>query len=344
MTETDDTTRLSGETFSRVVRAGALAVVREQESLNRINVFPVRDADTGANLAATLRAAASRLGSAAPASVGDAARVAADGALDGARGNSGAIFAQFLHGLASSMERLRNVDGRSSPTPPWRARSRRTRPCRTRARGRSSACCAPGRTSSAGAPTRTTCPSCSTAGSWRRGRRSPPRRASSRSSPAATWWTRAGRASSTSSRGSSTPCGQRAGVGGLSRPPRTDCRRSRTGTTRSTTGTASAPRRWSRRATVSRAGSRAGHGPRHRAGRVAGRGRRRHPAPRAHPHQRAAALHGAVAELGAHRAHARSTTWCCSNSPAGGAIAIVTDSTTDLPEDVAFGLGVWPCR
>jgi DegV family protein with EDD domain len=111
MTETGDTTRLSGETFSRVVRAGALAVVREQESLNRINVFPVRDADTGANLAATLKAAASRLGSAAPDSVGDAARVAADGALDGARGNSGAIFAQFLHGLASSMERLRSASG-----------------------------------------------------------------------------------------------------------------------------------------------------------------------------------------------------------------------------------------
>jgi DegV family protein with EDD domain len=112
MTDTaDHTTRLSGPTFSRVVRAGALAVVREQEALNRINVFPVRDADTGANLAATLKAAASRLGSAAPDSVGDAARVAADGALDGARGNSGAIFAQFLHGLASSMERLRNADG-----------------------------------------------------------------------------------------------------------------------------------------------------------------------------------------------------------------------------------------
>jgi DegV family protein with EDD domain len=93
------------------VRAGALAVVREQESLNRINVFPVRDADTGANLAATLRAAATRLGSEAPDAVGAAARVAADGALDGARGNSGAIFAQFLHGLAASLDRLRNASG-----------------------------------------------------------------------------------------------------------------------------------------------------------------------------------------------------------------------------------------
>ena len=111
MTGVLDTTRLSGETFSRVVRAGALAVVREQEALNRINVFPVRDADTGANLAATLRAAATRLGNEAPDGVGAAARAAADGALDGARGNSGAIFAQFLHGLAASLERLRHADG-----------------------------------------------------------------------------------------------------------------------------------------------------------------------------------------------------------------------------------------
>ena len=102
---------LNGPAFSRVLRAGALAVVREQESLNRINVFPVRDADTGANLAATLKAAASRLGSASPDGVGAAARVAADGALDGARGNSGAIFAQFLHGLAGGMERRSHVDG-----------------------------------------------------------------------------------------------------------------------------------------------------------------------------------------------------------------------------------------
>lgn len=101
---------LNGTAFSRVLRAGALAVMREQESLDRINVFPVRDADTGANLAATLKAAAARLGSAAPEDVGAAARVAADGALDGARGNSGAIFAQFLHGLAAAMERHAAVD------------------------------------------------------------------------------------------------------------------------------------------------------------------------------------------------------------------------------------------
>jgi hypothetical protein len=103
---------LDGSAFSRVLRAGALNVMREQETLNRINVFPVRDADTGANLAATLQAAAVRVGTVAAEGIGDAARAAADGALEGARGNSGAIFAQFLHGLAGAVAAHHRVDRR----------------------------------------------------------------------------------------------------------------------------------------------------------------------------------------------------------------------------------------
>ena len=95
--------KLDGRAFARVLRAGALAVVGRQEALNRINVFPVRDADTGTNLAATFRAAAAKLGDDSPQEVGAAARVAADAALDGARGNSGAIVAQFFHGMAAAL-------------------------------------------------------------------------------------------------------------------------------------------------------------------------------------------------------------------------------------------------
>ena len=82
---------LDGNGFAQALHAGTLAVVAECDNLDRINVFPVADADTGANLAATL-----------PSRIGDAARLAAEAALDGARGNSGAIFAQFLGGLAES--------------------------------------------------------------------------------------------------------------------------------------------------------------------------------------------------------------------------------------------------
>ena len=102
---------LDGLVFSRIVRSGAMAVFRGQEALDRINVFPVRDADTGANLTATFKAAAARLGSGAPDGVAAAAQAAADGALDGARGNSGAIVAQFLHGLAEGMDGRHQVDG-----------------------------------------------------------------------------------------------------------------------------------------------------------------------------------------------------------------------------------------
>jgi DegV family protein with EDD domain len=94
---------LTGPRLARALRAGALAVAKEQETLNRINVFPVPDADTGANLASTLRAAAAVLTMPNDLTVGQTARTAADAALDGARGNSGAIFAQFLHGLAESI-------------------------------------------------------------------------------------------------------------------------------------------------------------------------------------------------------------------------------------------------
>jgi DegV family protein with EDD domain len=93
---------LDGNGFAQALHAGTLAVVAECDNLDRINVFPVADADTGTNLAATLRAASARLGAGAPSRIDAAARLAADAALDGARGNSGAIFAQFLRGLAEA--------------------------------------------------------------------------------------------------------------------------------------------------------------------------------------------------------------------------------------------------
>lgn len=100
---------LTGQGFAQILRSGTHAVLRTQDILDRINVFPVADADTGANLAATLSAAASGLGRTPPAAIGSAARVAADAALIGARGNSGAIFAQFLHGLANGLHMKRGV-------------------------------------------------------------------------------------------------------------------------------------------------------------------------------------------------------------------------------------------
>jgi DegV family protein with EDD domain len=93
---------LNGSRLFRAFVAGGNAVIRDHSYLNKINVFPVPDADTGTNLASTMRAIAQ--GAKAHLSVRHTFRSMADAALAGAQGNSGIIFAQFLHGLSREVE------------------------------------------------------------------------------------------------------------------------------------------------------------------------------------------------------------------------------------------------
>lgn len=72
------------------------------DEINRLNVFPVADSDTGANMLFTMRSALAETNAGAAAE-GCVARVAAalsSGALNGARGNSGVILSQILRGIA----------------------------------------------------------------------------------------------------------------------------------------------------------------------------------------------------------------------------------------------------
>jgi DegV family protein with EDD domain len=89
---------LNGKRLYYAFLAGGQAVIRDKDYLNRINVFPVADADTGTNLASTMRSIATE--AKAGSSLRDTLRSLADAALVGARGNSGLIFAQFVHGLS----------------------------------------------------------------------------------------------------------------------------------------------------------------------------------------------------------------------------------------------------
>lgn len=73
------------------------------DEINRLNVFPVADSDTGANMLFTMRSALAEANAGAEAGSGCVARAAAAlsaGALNGARGNSGVILSQILRGLA----------------------------------------------------------------------------------------------------------------------------------------------------------------------------------------------------------------------------------------------------
>ncbi|HEY7052657.1 MAG TPA: DAK2 domain-containing protein, partial [Mycobacterium sp.] len=76
-------------------------LITHTDEINRLNVFPVADADTGTNMLFTMRAALAEAERRGPS--GDAWEVAAalaGGAVYGARGNSGVILSQILRGLA----------------------------------------------------------------------------------------------------------------------------------------------------------------------------------------------------------------------------------------------------
>jgi uncharacterized protein len=95
-------TRLGGSGLRHALMAGSRRVIRSREEINKINVFPVPDGDTGTNLAYTFGAVLSGLARLRNAGAGAVMQVAASEAIDGARGNSGAILAQFFQGLAES--------------------------------------------------------------------------------------------------------------------------------------------------------------------------------------------------------------------------------------------------
>jgi uncharacterized protein len=87
--------------------AGARKVIEHQVELNKINVFPVNDGDTGTNLASTIRAVIDSLHPHRSYKV-TFDRIA-EITLINARGNSGIIFAQFLHGMNSETGNFKTI-------------------------------------------------------------------------------------------------------------------------------------------------------------------------------------------------------------------------------------------
>lgn len=93
--------RLDAPALRRWAHTAVADLIKHTDEINRLNVFPVADADTGTNMLFTMRAAWAQAD--VLATVDDVAALAAamaDGALRGARGNSGVILSQILRGLA----------------------------------------------------------------------------------------------------------------------------------------------------------------------------------------------------------------------------------------------------
>ncbi len=94
--------------ISTVIRtcfpAAARVVAQKAEEINKLNVFPVPDGDTGTNMSLTLETVVHEIESLPDsASTEDIAKAITHGSLMGARGNSGVITSQILRGVAEGL-------------------------------------------------------------------------------------------------------------------------------------------------------------------------------------------------------------------------------------------------
>lgn len=98
---------LDGATLSLWARRATTGLKNEQATINKLNVFPIPDSDTGTNMARTMEAAVTALdeimgpeASLTEVSVVDVATALSLGALRGARGNSGLVLSQLLRAVS----------------------------------------------------------------------------------------------------------------------------------------------------------------------------------------------------------------------------------------------------
>jgi DAK2 domain fusion protein YloV len=101
---------INGQVLKELFNAGILWVKTNQQTINSLNVFPVPDGDTGTNMFLTLKSAYSEVSDNNEQNIGRIARLISQGALMGARGNSGVILSQLLRGFARVLDDQPEMD------------------------------------------------------------------------------------------------------------------------------------------------------------------------------------------------------------------------------------------
>jgi DegV family protein with EDD domain len=103
---------VDGPRLARGLVAASTWVTGHREEINRINVFPVPDGDTGTNFSLTLRAVADAVRALGDAPLPETVQAMSRGAVLGARGNSGMMLAHFLLGFAEAAGKRLTLDTR----------------------------------------------------------------------------------------------------------------------------------------------------------------------------------------------------------------------------------------
>jgi DAK2 domain fusion protein YloV len=103
-------TSLTPADLRALISGYADALADHRETINRLNVYPVPDGDTGTNMALTLSSVVAELDGATH-DLDATCHAISHGSLMGARGNSGVILSQILRGLAGVMREASEIDG-----------------------------------------------------------------------------------------------------------------------------------------------------------------------------------------------------------------------------------------
>ena len=101
---------MDGVRLNRAIVAGIRFLISRQDHLNKINVFPVPDGDTGTNMSFTMSSILDVSKNKMLPRIDEFTKLISDAAIDGARGNSGVLIAQFFVGFAEACEKKEKLD------------------------------------------------------------------------------------------------------------------------------------------------------------------------------------------------------------------------------------------
>lgn len=108
--DSNQTALLDGQNFKYFISSALAWLKTNQEHINSLNVYPIPDGDTGTNMVLTMQSALNEINGSEERNIGKMAHTLAQGALMGARGNSGVILSQLWRGFARSLDNYETAD------------------------------------------------------------------------------------------------------------------------------------------------------------------------------------------------------------------------------------------
>jgi hypothetical protein len=105
-------TPIDGQAMKELVAAAMAWLNVNKQTVNALNVFPVPDGDTGTNMMLTMQSAFDEIENSPERHLGKMLSAVAQGALMGARGNSGVILSQIWRGFSAELKDEKNLSAK----------------------------------------------------------------------------------------------------------------------------------------------------------------------------------------------------------------------------------------